>query len=199
MIANNVVENAYQSYALNNGTALPATFTNCILANNLCVNSTIGFDLIGNTTTQNLNNIVLSAAVAATKFTKYAAGDTSNDYHLLPAASDLVNKGTDLAAYFTTDKDGIVRPQGAAWDIGAYEYTTNKIQNPKYQIPNVSTLLLPNPIKAAAFKEYLQNQKDVVLYDLTGNRINKASLASQGIYFVRAGTNSVVQKITVIQ
>jgi len=26
-----------------------------------------------------------------------------------------------LGSYFTTDKDGITRPQGSAWNVGAYE------------------------------------------------------------------------------
>ena len=32
--------------------------------------------------------------------------------------------GADLSSYFLTDKDGITRPYGVAWDIGAYEYNT---------------------------------------------------------------------------
>jgi len=33
-----------------------------------------------------------------------------------------VNVGADLSSVFTTDKNGVSRPQGAVWDIGAYEY-----------------------------------------------------------------------------
>jgi hypothetical protein len=29
--------------------------------------------------------------------------------------------GVSLSSYFTTDKDGVTRPQGSAWNIGAYE------------------------------------------------------------------------------
>jgi parallel beta-helix repeat protein len=31
--------------------------------------------------------------------------------------------GVDLSATFTTDKNGIIRPQGPGWDMGAYELT----------------------------------------------------------------------------
>lgn len=41
-----------------------------------------------------------------------------------PTVSDSVARdlGTDLSAYFTSDKSGTVRPSGSSWDIGAYEY-----------------------------------------------------------------------------
>ena len=58
------------------------------------------------------------------KFVSYAGDDTSgaNDFHLL-ADSAAVDQGTDLSALgFSTDYDGVTRPQGAGWDIGAYEY-----------------------------------------------------------------------------
>ncbi len=41
----------------------------------------------------------------------------------LPAGSSLIDAGADLSAEgFTTDLLGTVRPQGAAWDVGATEY-----------------------------------------------------------------------------
>ena len=44
-----------------------------------------------------------------------------NDYHLQPN-SPAINKGATMTG-FKTDKDGTVRPQGAAWDMGAFEYS----------------------------------------------------------------------------
>ncbi len=46
----------------------------------------------------------------------------TSDYHL-NSASPAINAGLSMASFFTTDKDGISRPQAGAWDIGAYEYT----------------------------------------------------------------------------
>ena len=45
----------------------------------------------------------------------------STDLHL-NAGSNGIDDGIDMSPYFTTDFDGISRPQGSAWDIGAYEY-----------------------------------------------------------------------------
>jgi len=39
----------------------------------------------------------------------------------IQAGSPLIGKGVDLSSVFTTDKDGKSRPQGSAWDIGAYQ------------------------------------------------------------------------------
>jgi hypothetical protein len=37
--------------------------------------------------------------------------------------SPAVDSGTNLSTLFTIDKTGVRRPQGSAWDIGAFEYT----------------------------------------------------------------------------
>jgi hypothetical protein len=42
------------------------------------------------------------------------------DYHLA-AGSPAIDQGLTLSG-FDYDKDGVMRPQGSAWDIGAYEY-----------------------------------------------------------------------------
>lgn len=46
--------------------------------------------------------------------------ESSRDYHL-QSGSPCINKGTVISAV-TEDKDGVSRPQGAGYDIGAYEY-----------------------------------------------------------------------------
>jgi hypothetical protein len=45
------------------------------------------------------------------------------DYHLT-SGSPAVDAGTSVSAP-TTDFDGVPRPQGSAWDIGAYEYVVS--------------------------------------------------------------------------
>lgn len=45
---------------------------------------------------------------------------SSTDLHLKVGTNPCVNTGTTIASV-TTDKDGIARPQGSAYDIGAYE------------------------------------------------------------------------------
>ena len=51
------------------------------------------------------------------------------------ASSGAVNSGVSLSPYFTTDYAGTTRPQGSAWDIGAYEReSTLKIPQPPSHI-----------------------------------------------------------------
>ena len=47
-------------------------------------------------------------------------GNARNNLVLPSLSGDTVaiNAAVDLSAYFTTDKDGVVRPQGTGWDIG---------------------------------------------------------------------------------
>lgn len=63
------------------------------------------------------------------KGTDYLTGDpkfvSATDYHL-QSTSPAINKGSSLNAP-TTDYDGKARPQGAGFDIGAFEYGTGTI------------------------------------------------------------------------
>jgi Kelch motif protein/galactose oxidase-like protein len=43
------------------------------------------------------------------------------DAHL-QSGSPAIDAGLNLSSFFTVDKEGTARPQGAAWDIGAYEF-----------------------------------------------------------------------------
>lgn len=49
---------------------------------------------------------------------------SASDYRL-QSGSPAKDSGTTIAS-FSTDKNGISRPQGSAWDIGAYEYDPGK-------------------------------------------------------------------------
>lgn len=52
-------------------------------------------------------------------FKNSSAGDYS-----LKAGSPAIDKGADLSSLFNIDYAGVSRPQGSAWDIGAYEYVS---------------------------------------------------------------------------
>lgn len=52
----------------------------------------------------------------------YADPSLDSNYRSLDASSPGVDTGIDLSSTFNADLLGISRPQGSAWDIGAYEY-----------------------------------------------------------------------------
>ena len=60
--------------------------------------------------------------IGVPSFLFYIEYSANNNFHLV--SSDVASKdhGVSLYSYFTSDKDGVSRPQGSAWDIGAYEY-----------------------------------------------------------------------------
>ena len=68
------------------------------------------------------------ASTAQPSFVRYSPYDAFNDFHLLPSDIAAQNKGIDLSSSCSIiselckDKDSVTRPQGPAWDIGAYEY-----------------------------------------------------------------------------
>lgn len=47
------------------------------------------------------------------------------DNFKISADSPIIDKGVSFSTVFTADKEGISRPQGNAWDIGAHEYTSS--------------------------------------------------------------------------
>jgi hypothetical protein len=96
---------------------------NCISANNISVNNYTGF---GGTTgvlcVDNVGDIVLiNGAGHFVLFTPY--GGTNNDYHLVSSDTLFRGQGTNLSRYFSTDRDGNLRPASGAWDIGPYQYS----------------------------------------------------------------------------
>ncbi|MFA6435488.1 MAG: choice-of-anchor Q domain-containing protein, partial [Elusimicrobiales bacterium] len=95
------------------------TGTNNIYKNNLIYgNSAGGISLQNGNTHQN-------TVTADPKFVNFKA-DGSGDYHL-SAVSPAIDKGTNQGAP-ADDYDGVARPRGSAFEIGAYEY-----------VPSVST------------------------------------------------------------
>ncbi|MGZ6447155.1 MAG: choice-of-anchor Q domain-containing protein [Pseudobdellovibrionaceae bacterium] len=53
-------------------------------------------------------------------------GVPSLDASFIPTVTDTLARDQGVTmSYFSTDKLGTPRPQGSAWDIGAFEYTTN--------------------------------------------------------------------------
>jgi hypothetical protein len=123
--------------------------------------------------------------------------DTS---YKLTATSPAINKGADLSAYFTIDKDGVTRPQDAGWDVGAYEYTPNALKKPQTEIGSPSSLpLLPNPLRAAYVRQLMASGHDVRLCNLAGQAVAAGSIQDNGVYLVGANPAQVMQKIVIIK
>lgn len=84
--------------------------------------------------------------------------ESTLDFHLQPT-SPCINKGLTIAGV-TNDFDGVVRPQGAAYDIGAFEYTAN------LPSPSPSSVPSPSPSPTPACKADLNKDKTVNLADI---------------------------------
>ena len=113
--------------------------TNSYVVNNLCYNADNN-DIPGTGgSIVEKNNYEGTANISFTNTGAYPTGD----FHLLSGSSNAIDKGVSpapsyLTSFFTTDRDGNVRPQGAAWDIGAYEYLSGGTQPPPDTTPPVA-------------------------------------------------------------
>jgi len=124
-LANNLVDSGAnasgQSMALGNATTRTASFTDCLIANNIIVGGE-PYYTPGNSTTPLVDNSTLTPSQAASLFVRYVPNSVSSDVHLVATASSLIGKGTNLYSFFTADKDGNARQSAGAWDVGVYTY-----------------------------------------------------------------------------
>lgn len=119
--------------------------SNCVCKNNVIINGGgLGLENYAPTgiVAQSNNLPALSLATGAGHFVNYVASQVGADFHLVSGDTTLLDKGVSLASFFASDKDGISRPQGAAWDIGPYEFASSS----------------PYPLRQSANKRYLVNQ-----------------------------------------
>ena len=110
----------FNCYVYNNtvvsGTALHNTGGGCYLyaTNNHIIGSLVDSSFASVSQGNNLIQTVSQAAA-----TGYSA---ANNWQPTSTSSPTVDAGADLSVLFNTDINGNIRPQGTAWDIGAYEY-----------------------------------------------------------------------------
>jgi hypothetical protein len=93
-----------------------------VLRNNHVIGTNISLDGGGPAASYTRsNNLIQTGSQAA------AQGYTSaNQWKPTDASGSTVDAGFDVISLFTTDKDGVNRPQGTAWDIGAYEFSAGQ-------------------------------------------------------------------------
>lgn len=75
------------------------------------------------------NNLCSSARTGCTVAAPNFVDAASGNFHLT-VGSPAIDQGTSTAPTVTDDKDGVLRPQGAYYDIGAYELGTTNPCNP---------------------------------------------------------------------
>jgi hypothetical protein len=132
---------------------------------------------------------------------------TNNCDFRLQATSPLIGKGADLSGVWANakDLDGTPRPQGGTWEMGAYEYTAIGIAdfglwNADYGMRTERKgMVLPNPIRAAVWCNYLQTHQDMTVYDLTGQALTGTARSWEGLCLVRQGRSPFVQRVAVIR
>jgi hypothetical protein len=117
VVANNLIVDYGGNLAIHMDPIFGGTYTNCYMVNNYGINSG-GFAAApsGIVTSNNI-----SIASGTGHVVEYTALSPNNDFHLSSSDTSFKDRGTNMSSYFTTDKDGVSRPQGAAWDIGPYE------------------------------------------------------------------------------
>jgi parallel beta-helix repeat protein len=117
----------YNNTVYNNttlGIEVQGSASGTVIRNNIYYNNATNMvdDGVSTTLSNNLCNATLSGlCTGGNPAFVNAAG---NDFHL-QSGSDALDAGFNLSGVFTTDFDGVTRPQGLAYDIGAYEFVVS--------------------------------------------------------------------------
>ena len=112
-------------------------FTDCYFRNNISVNSQTAFDVDASYTSD--HNVSITASNAPNTFASYTAyAGLSNNMNLIATDTVAKDQGDSLSSFFTDAFNGaLLRPQGTAWDIGAYEYV-EQLLNPGISFSGIS-------------------------------------------------------------
>jgi hypothetical protein len=142
-IFNNTFRGGNQAIAFGdrNGTIL----NTCHVVNNLFFTpGTGGLNLYGT------NHAVVSNNASATS--TCFLNSSSGNFRLTSLATTAISRA--ISSFVNTitrvDADGITRPQGAAWDIGAYEYCSTPVQPATTSTPTPTSASTPTATPASA-------------------------------------------------
>lgn len=99
----------------------------------------------------------------------------NSDYHLLES-SQPTNIGTSLvSSVVNVDLDGITRPQGSGYDIGAYEFASPTSVEEEYIVDNFKLYQnYPNPFNPSTSIHYAIGDRQFVtlkVFDVLGNQV----------------------------
>jgi parallel beta-helix repeat protein len=155
------------------------------------------------------HNIEITMNEASTYFVNSSGGN--GDYHLI-ATSSAVDAGSGISAP-NIDKEGVARPQGNGFDIGAYEFTSTASVDEE-TLPNDFILFqnYPNPFNPStkiSWQSPVSSWQTLKVYDVLGNEVatlideyrkegmNSVQFISNnelssGIYFYKITTGSIV-------
>lgn len=103
-----------------------------IAKNNLAYGNGTDYYAAGNFSPSSTNN--LSEDTTSPAYNTYYREKTitftdadGKDFSLASTDTDAIDKGADLGTDYDEDIIGTARPQGSAWDIGAYEYVSRRM------------------------------------------------------------------------
>lgn len=147
-----------------------------------------------NSLSTNFSGTVANTDYLTTTTTGLFTDPTNNNWSLAPG-SVLIDMGTSTGAP-ATDINGVGRPQGAAYDIGAYEYSLTAVHSPASDNKPAFTRSGDQLLAIWAGK--------VVVFDVSGKMlINRQIHAgdgislARGVYLVvlRTATDKFIQKV----
>lgn len=108
---------------------------------------------------------------------------SSGDYHLR-AGCQATDSGTDqVLPIVQYDLDGVLRPQGLAFDIGVYEHPQTGIIRAGINKVNPSPYRVYQQAQSIIFKN-LNMGDGIAIFDLTGRNVHCAENITTGIYRV---------------